>query len=133
MNSHSFEKLLQQDAPPPPDAAARRAARQAALAEFARVHTAAANAPGATRWSLFQALLGTLRLSSHTQRSDDMPWYSRRMLLGGAASVCLVVVGGAVAWKTLRGNPQIVMIEVQGVHCSTIARVSRMKLCREGC
>jgi hypothetical protein len=39
MNSHSFEKLLQQDAPPPPDAAARRAARQAALAGIrARAH-----------------------------------------------------------------------------------------------
>ncbi|HEX6396932.1 MAG TPA: von Willebrand factor type A domain-containing protein [Steroidobacteraceae bacterium] len=107
MNPHSFEKLLQQDAPPPPDAAARRAARQAALAEFARVHAQVANDPASSRWSLFQALLGGLRLSSQTQRSDDMPWYSRRMLLGGAASVCLVVVGGALAWKTLRVDPSL--------------------------
>jgi len=105
--THSFEKLLQQDAPPPPDAAARRVARQAALAEFARVQAEASSQSDASRWSMFQALLGALRLSSHTQRSDDMPWYSRRMLLGGAASVCLVVVGGALAWKTLRVNPSL--------------------------
>jgi Ca-activated chloride channel family protein len=103
----SYEKLLQQDAPPAPDASARRAARQAALAEFARVHGDVANDPASSRWSLFQAVLGGLRLSSQTQRSDDMPWYSRRMLLGGAASVCLVVVGGALAWKTLRLDPSL--------------------------
>ena len=34
MNRHSFEKLLQQDAPPSPDQAARLSARQAALAEY---------------------------------------------------------------------------------------------------
>lgn len=107
-----LEKLLQQDAPPAPDPAARRAARQAALAEFTRAHSDAANEPAASRWSLFQALLGTLRLSSYTQRSDDMPWYSRRMLLGGAASVCLVIVGGAVAWKSLRVNPSLAELSV---------------------
>jgi Ca-activated chloride channel homolog len=105
--THSFEKLLQQDAPPPPDAGARRVARQAALAEFARVQAEASGQSDASRWSMFQALLGALRLSSHTQRSDDMPWYSRRMLLGGAASVCLVMVGGALAWKTLRVDPSL--------------------------
>jgi Ca-activated chloride channel family protein len=104
MNSHPIEKLLQQDVPPPPDPAARRAARQAALAEFARVQAESATGSATSRWSVFQALLGSLRLSS-TQRSDVMPWYSRRMLLGGAASVCLVVVGGALAWKTFQTNP----------------------------
>ena len=110
MNSHQLEKLLQQDVPPPPDAAARRAARQVALAEFARVQAEAAHETAASRWSMFQALLGTLRLSSHTQRSDDMPWYSRRMLLGGAASVCLVIVGGALTWKTLRVDPSLAVL-----------------------
>jgi Ca-activated chloride channel family protein len=110
--THPFEKLLQQDAPPPPDAAARRAARQAALAEFARVHEAAANESAASRRSPFKALLATLRLSSHTQRSDDMPWYSRRMLLGGAASVCLVLVSGALVWKTVNLSPELARLEV---------------------
>ena len=36
-----------------------------------------------------------------------MPWYSRRMLLGGAASVCLVIVSGALVWKTVRMNPEL--------------------------
>jgi Ca-activated chloride channel homolog len=103
--TQSFEKLLQQDAPPPPDAAARHAARQAGLAEFARLHAGAANESTAPRRSLFQALSDALRLSSQLQRSDDMPWYSRRMLLGGAASVCLLVVSGALVWKTLRVYP----------------------------
>ena len=104
--TQSFEKLLQRDAPPAPDAAVRRAARQAALAEFARVHAAAANGSAAPRRSLLQALSDALRLSS-TQRRDDMPWYSRRMLLGSAASVCLVIVSGTLVWKTVRVQPEL--------------------------
>ncbi len=106
MNSHPIEKLLQHDTPPPPDPAARRVARQLALAEFARVQAEAAAESATSRWSVFQALLGGLRLSS-TQRRDVMPWYSRRMLLGGAASVCLVIVSGALVWKTVRMNPEL--------------------------
>jgi Ca-activated chloride channel family protein len=113
MNTHSFEKLLQQDAPPAPDQAARLAARQAALAEYARVHAAAANEPVAPGTSVFQALLGALRLSREPQSRgrDVMPWYSRRMLLGGAASVCLLVVSGTLVWKTLKVYPEVATLE----------------------
>jgi Ca-activated chloride channel family protein len=115
MNRHSFEKLLQQDAPPPPDQAARLAARQAALAEYARVHAAAANEPAARRDPVFKALLGALRLSREPQSRgrDLMPWYSRRMLLGGAASVCLLVVSGTLVWKTMKLYPEVAELEPQ--------------------
>jgi Ca-activated chloride channel homolog len=114
MNTHSFEKLLQQDAAPAPDQAARLAARQAALAEYARVHAAAANEPVARGRSLFQALSGALRLSREPQSrgSDVMPWYSRRMLLGGAASVCLLIVSGTLVWKTTSIHPELATLEL---------------------
>ncbi len=115
MNTHSFEKLLQQDAPPAPDQAARLAARQAALAEYARVHAAAANEPVVPRSSIFQALSGALRLSREPQSRgrDVMPWYSRRMLLGGAASVCLLIVSGTLVWKTMKLYPEVARLEPQ--------------------
>jgi len=40
-----------------------------------------------------------------------MPWYSHRMLLGGAASVCLVIVGGTMVWKTQQLNPEVARLE----------------------
>ena len=115
MNRHSFEKLLQQDAAPAPEQAARQAARQAALAEYARVHAAAANEPVVPRTSVFKALLGALRLSREPQSRgrDVMPWYSRRMLLGGAASVCLLVVSGTLVWKTMKVYPEVARLEPQ--------------------
>ena len=64
MNTHSFEKLLQQDAPPAPDQAARLAARQAALAEYARVHAAAANEPVVPR---------TFGFPSFVRRAASLP------------------------------------------------------------
>ncbi len=42
-----------------------------------------------------------------------MPWYSRRMLLGGAASVCLLVVSGTLVWKTMTLYPEVVRLEPQ--------------------
>jgi Ca-activated chloride channel homolog len=42
-----------------------------------------------------------------------MPWYSRRMLLGGAASVCLLVVSGTLVWKTLKVYPEVARLEPQ--------------------
>src|SRR5215510_12712667 len=98
MKPRSFEEMMKQDAAPPADPAARRAARQAALAEFTRLNASAANETLPPRRSPFQALLGALRLSRepHSPGSRVMPWYSRRMLLGGAASLCLVIVGGTL-------------------------------------
>ena len=42
-----------------------------------------------------------------------MPWYSRRMLLGGAASVCLLVVSGTLVWKTMKVYPEVARLEPQ--------------------
>ena len=42
-----------------------------------------------------------------------MPWYSRRMLLGGAASVCLLVVSGTLVWKTMKLYPDVARLEPQ--------------------
>jgi len=99
MKPNRLETMLQQEAPPP-DPAARLAARRAALAEFARVHASAAT-ESAPRVGLLQALLVRLR------GSDSTPWYARRTLVGGAASVCIAVVGMAVVWNTLRQQPDV--------------------------
>ncbi|HET9864721.1 MAG TPA: von Willebrand factor type A domain-containing protein [Steroidobacteraceae bacterium] len=111
-----IEKLLEQDVPPAPDPRARLAARRAALEEFARVHaaagTGAAPADAPSGHSRFQGLSGVLRLSSQSQRRDVMPWYSRPMLIGGAASVCLAIVGGSLVWNTLREHPQMARADV---------------------
>jgi Ca-activated chloride channel family protein len=107
-----IEKLLEQDVPPAPDPKARLAARRAALEEFARVHAASPNVDAAPRRSRFQGLLEALRLSSQSQRRDVMPWYSRPMLIGGAASVCLAIVGGTLVWNMLRVQPQVARLEV---------------------
>jgi len=106
MKPNSLENLLKQEAPQA-DPAARVASRRAALAEFARVnpHTASDTAPKPR--SALQGLLGRLRLSLQTRRSDAMPWYSRRALIGGAASVFVAVLGTAVVWDTLRKDPDV--------------------------
>ena len=106
MKPNSLENLLKQDAPQP-DPAARVAARRAALAEFARIHPQTANDTASKPRSKLQALLGLLRLSSQTRGSDTMPWYSRRGLVGGAASIFVAVIGSAVVWETLRQDPQV--------------------------
>ena len=36
-----------------------------------------------------------------------MPWYTRRVLMGGAASVCIALVGVAVVWNTQRLQPDV--------------------------
>ncbi len=118
MKPRSIEEMLKQDAAPPADPAARRAARDAAMAEFTRLNATAANETLPPRRSPlqalpFKALLDALRLSreSNSRGSDVMPWYSRRMLLGGAASVCLVIVGGTLVWKTQQVSPEVARLE----------------------
>src|SRR5688572_24979258 len=103
MKPNSLENLLKQEAPQP-DPAARVAARRAALAEFARIHPQTANDAATRPRSRLQALLGLLRLSRESQSrgSDTMPWYSRRGLVGGAASIFVAVIGAAVVWDTVR-------------------------------
>ena len=108
MKPNSLENLLKQEAPQA-EPAARLAARRAALAEFARVHSQTANDAAPKPRSLLQGLLGRLRLSRGPQPrgSDTMPWYARRVLIGGAASVFVAVIGTAVVWQTLRQDPEV--------------------------
>src|SRR3954469_7433812 len=106
MKQNSLEKLLQQDAPPP-DPAARLAARRAALAEFSRQHPAPASKTAGR--GVLQGLAEVLRLSRDPEKHgrDFVPWYQRRMLLGGAATLCLAVIGSTVMWNTLRNQPEL--------------------------
>src|SRR5688500_7040313 len=105
MKQNSLEKLLQQDAPPP-NPSARLAARRAALAEFARVHPAAVK-PGSRGWA--QGLLGAWRLSRGPQVNgrDSMPWYTRRLVIGSAASVFIAMFGVTLVWNTVKHEPEL--------------------------
>jgi len=99
----SIQKLLQQDAPAP-NPAARLAARRAALEEFARVH---ADAQPAKR-GLLQGLLDAFRLSRNdSDGRDSMPWYSRRLVVGGVASMFIATFGVVLVWNTYRQDPQV--------------------------
>jgi Ca-activated chloride channel homolog len=79
MKAQSFEYQLRHTAPPEPDPEARLRARRAALAEFSRV-SAQKGKPGATARAGFKAFFG------------------RPALLGGLASVCVVVIGASLVW-----------------------------------
>ncbi len=129
MKTNPLEKMLQQEAPPP-DPAARLAARRAALAEFARVHSSSATEHVPRRGGLLQALLGRLRLSRDPQSRgrDSMPWYTRRVLVGGAASVCIALVGVAMVWNTLRHQPEVTALKpVAAVPAATEPPACRMR------
>ena len=75
MNNSSFEQQLQKLDPPAPDPAARLQARNAALAEFSRLHASNQQAPGTGRWQL------------------------PRLWLGGLATACVLVIGVAIYWQ----------------------------------
>jgi Ca-activated chloride channel homolog len=40
-----------------------------------------------------------------------MPWYTRRVLVGGAASVCIALVGVAMVWNTLQHQPDVTALK----------------------
>ena len=40
-----------------------------------------------------------------------MPLYTRRVLVGGAASVCIALVGVAMVWNTLRHQPEVTALK----------------------
>jgi Ca-activated chloride channel family protein len=108
MKQKSFEKLLQQDAPPP-NPAARLAARRAALEEFARAN---ASATQPARRRILQALSDALRLSrNEADGRDSMPWYSRRLVIGGAASLCIAMFGATLVWNAYERDPRIAELE----------------------
>ena len=107
MKHNSLEKLLRQDAPPP-NPAARLAARRAALDEFARLN-ASSDRPAAR--GAIQGLLAAFRLSRNkTRGSEHMPWYSRRLLIGGAASVVIAMFGATLVWDAYQQDPRIAQI-----------------------
>jgi Ca-activated chloride channel family protein len=88
--------------PPPPDPVARLAAKQAALAEFARVHAANEAAGEDTAQEIDQSA----RLSrQETDRSDAMKrskpsleWLVPRSMFGAVASACVVALATAALW-----------------------------------
>ncbi len=73
MNTSSFERKLQQIEPPAADPEARLRARQAAVAEFTRLHAGRAARPA---------------------RSWGIP----KLWLGGVATACVVMVGVSIMW-----------------------------------
>jgi Ca-activated chloride channel homolog len=92
MKPQSFEYQLRHAVPPAPDTEAQQRARQAALAEFARIHGAQNEAPAATT------------PASHAQPAREKhlrwPWIrsSRDAWLGGFATACLLLVGVSIVW-----------------------------------
>ncbi|HET7810204.1 MAG TPA: von Willebrand factor type A domain-containing protein [Steroidobacteraceae bacterium] len=40
-----------------------------------------------------------------------MAWYSRRMWVGGMASVCVALLGGTIVWNTLRQHPELTELD----------------------
>jgi len=96
MNAQSFENQLRQATAPTPDAAAQLRARIAALAEFQRVH-AAANQPMPPE----SGLAGLRRLFSNRG--------SRKVLLGGFATACVVVIAVSTFFLVPPGQRQVLV------------------------
>jgi Ca-activated chloride channel family protein len=102
MKERSNEARLKHMTAPAPDPAARLAAKQAALAEFARVH-AANEAAGQ---EAHQETNHSARLSrQETDRSDAMKrsrpsfkWLVPRSMFGAVASACVVALATAALW-----------------------------------
>jgi len=102
MKQNSLEKMLQQDAPPP-DPAARVAARRAALAEFARVN----RQPAPAGRGLLSFLSGALRLPE------------QRLLLGGAASICVAILGSMLVWNSVKHQPEMTALRTNSAPVET--------------
>jgi Ca-activated chloride channel family protein len=96
MKAQSFESQLRQATAPTPDAAAQLRARTAALAEFQRVH-AAANQPIPPE----SGLAGLRRLFSSRG--------SRKVLLGGFATACVVVIAVSTFFLVPPGQRQVLV------------------------
>jgi Ca-activated chloride channel family protein len=96
MNAQSFENQLRQATAPTPDAAAQLRARTAALAEYQRVH-AAANQPMPPE----SGLAGLRRLFSNRG--------SRKVLLGGFATACVVVIAVSTFFLVPPGQRQVLV------------------------
>jgi len=103
MRARSFEDLLRHTPPLPPDPHARLRARQAALAEFERVHAQTGEARAPIESGLFAKLLGAFRAGNPAR-----PVTSRHMLLRGIATACVVVVAVSTVWLMPPGQRQFV-------------------------
>ena len=108
MNERSNEARLKHLAAPAPDPQARARIKQAALAEFARVHAVAANeaAGDSTESSTAQASDDSTRLSRSDKRSGRTAMYWPMKLLvprsvfGAFASACVIAFATAMLWPT---------------------------------
>src|SRR5688572_14396591 len=100
MKAQSFEYQLQHTTPPAPDPQARLRAKQAALAEFERVHAQRGKSnPAAPAGS--RGFLGFLHFLGERQKWVPVTWSSRNTLVGGIASACVAVIGASVVWLNL--------------------------------
>src|SRR4051794_19909948 len=100
MNAHSFEHQLRQASAPAPDAAAQLRSRNAALAEFQRVHAAANQTISPEESWLFWVR----RLLSGAGPGRGG---SRKLVLGGLATACVVVVAVSTFLLVPPGQRQV--------------------------
>ncbi len=91
MKERSNEARLQDMSAPAPDPAARLRAKQAALAEFTRVHAANQETDASPRLSR-QATGGRETMKW------NLKWLVPRSVFGGFASACVVVMATALLW-----------------------------------
>jgi Ca-activated chloride channel family protein len=99
MNAHSFEHQLRQATAPAPDAEAQLRSRNAALAEFQRVHAAANQTISPKDTWLFRLR----RLFPGTGRGRS----SRNLWLGSLATACVVVVAVSTFFLVPPGQRQV--------------------------
>ena len=113
MNAHSFEHQLRQATAPTPDAEAQLRSRNAALAEFQRVHAAANQTISPKDTWLFR--LRRLFLRSGHRRP------SRNLWLGGLATACVVVVAVSTFFLVPPGQRQVPVRP--GIETATVPEV----------
>src|SRR4051794_21813478 len=99
MNAHSFEHQLRQATAPAPDAEAQLRSRNAALAEFQRIHAAANQTISPKDTWVFRLQ----RLFPGT--GPGRP--SRPLWLGGLATACVVVVAVSTFFLVPPGQRQV--------------------------
>ncbi len=104
-----FEEKLQRIAAPAPNPRARARAKDAALAEFERVQTAANESIGPRRAGFFERLAAWLM--GREAGATRPGWRPRAALLGGVASVFVAVFGLMSIWPMVTGRQAIPSLE----------------------
>ncbi len=109
-----FEDRMKQLAAPAPDPRARARAKDAALAEFARVHAAANEsvvAPGVPGRPGFFARLAAWLAGREVDGGGARPGWRTSAILGGLASVFVAVFGLMSIWPMVTGTQPIPSLE----------------------